>query len=1223
MPAAKLFVREQDGKTRVSYFGSDGLDHDDATSTEPFVCPLTEDELEDLRYYLEEYLTTPYAVYEERGQRIARSLHEWGVKLFQSLIGSSPEARRLYARALAQDHRELWLSSGSASFLGLPWELLHDPDRSEPAVFDFGTLQRTLANEVPSVDVHVGQELRVLLVVSRPKGKADVAYQSIARPLLAKLQASSARVSVDVLRPPTLQALERRLADAAARGERYHVLHFDGHGEIRKNGQTSEGFLLFEARGGGSDAVSADEFGRVLERYPVAALVLNACRSAMAAQGDSAESAIAARLVRSAAATVVAMSYAVYVVAAAEFMTAFYEALFAGQSVARAVRNGRWGLRRSDLRPSPKGPLPLGDWIVPVLYSREDIRFTSLEGAGPDAGSAAPLDVSATALPRALESEGEVAFVGRDREFYELESGFARQPIILLHGVGGTGKTELVKAFARWWLQSGALEEPPAVVLHSFEAGLTPVDFDASIARMASELVGASFAKDLDPASLILELARSKKMLFVWDGFEALGSGNERSEMRTGLQAFIDAFRVSARSRLLIVSRSPESWLGSDVHRIELGGLSHRDTDDYVESLLSKSPEARARRGERSYAELLELLSGHPLALRHVIPRLNEQTAPELIRALRADAGLSLAKGEVGRHASLHASIEYSLQHVHASHRSWLPALSLFVGTVAVDSVARFLAVPSLPERFRGVDTTRLERALADCVHVGLVAEMQHRSLRMDPAFSGYLRWDWEREAGIDFQAEEDAARSALIRVYAALSVSLAARLDAIGAKEAMRAVEVERAMLTNVLGSALERGSWQAAHDILGPLQELWDAREDGRESLAWFRRCRSLVERECGGSPRPDRPAGSLWLFAVGVMAGHAEAAGDHSAAEAGWNSIRAVLEKHEEPTLRLHLAIANHHLGTLALRRGDLAAAHRWYEACRRINDELGSRPQLATSYSGLGLVAHNRGEFAEADAWHRKSLAINDEYGDRQAMASDYYHLGLVARRLAKIGTAQEWFGQALQIASEVGDRGLTELCTYELAGLAAELGDADAAGRLLKESLKMTEHVGDAPSKARVYHSLGLAAQRAERFGEAERWFQMALAIDEELGDAIGKGQRKEALAGIAAERERYDAAEPLYLEALAVLETMGDRQDLARVCYRLGVVTQHLERFDEAAAWYRRSRKLAEEFGDRPGAEHAFAALQFMDLRRRLKTGGFTAALLHDAVNARSKRSLE
>ena len=74
------------------------------------------------------------------------------------------------------------------------------------------------------------------MVISRPAGAADVGYRMIARPLLERLEAVRGRVDLVVLRPPTLDALARTLAEAAAAGEPFQVVHFDGHGVLAGRG---------------------------------------------------------------------------------------------------------------------------------------------------------------------------------------------------------------------------------------------------------------------------------------------------------------------------------------------------------------------------------------------------------------------------------------------------------------------------------------------------------------------------------------------------------------------------------------------------------------------------------------------------------------------------------------------------------------------------------------------------------------------------------------------------------------------------------------------------------------------------------------------------------------------------------------------------------------------------------------------------------------------------
>lgn len=91
-----------------------------------FSWPLSEDDHEDLRWYLEEYLSAPFGVYEERGARVAAALGDWGHSVFASVFGSGA-ARDLYLEMRTRGDVELVFRSSSPSLLGLPWELMADP----------------------------------------------------------------------------------------------------------------------------------------------------------------------------------------------------------------------------------------------------------------------------------------------------------------------------------------------------------------------------------------------------------------------------------------------------------------------------------------------------------------------------------------------------------------------------------------------------------------------------------------------------------------------------------------------------------------------------------------------------------------------------------------------------------------------------------------------------------------------------------------------------------------------------------------------------------------------------------------------------------------------------------------------------------------------------------------------------------------------------------------
>lgn len=454
------------------------------------VWPLDEAALAELRWYLEDYLRAPYGVYQQRGARVAGQLPGWGEAIFRALFDRPGPARDSYRRVRDRGGPlEIVFRSSSPGWLGLPWELLRDPERPAPAVLDGVGLSRSLpASGLAEAFAVAGQRLRVLIVISRPDGPADVGYRMVARPLLERLDAVRGSVELVVLRPPTLDQLRRTLAAARQAGEPFQIVHFDGHGALPgpqagpgwgpavtlAGGQHLEAVLAFEKPGGGPDHVRAGAVASVLAEAQVPVVVLNACQSG--AVGKELEATVATRLLQGGTACVVAMAYTVYAVAAAEFMAEFYERLFAGERVADAVAAGRRRMAEENLRPSPPGKLPLADWLVPVHYIRREVTFTGLRTDRP---AGAP---SLDELLDRVRDRGDVdrpdalapvePFVGRDALFLTLEKAAWLQQVVLLHGPGGVGKTELAKAFGRWWRdisagsdgcrRAGSRERPPS-----------------------------------------------------------------------------------------------------------------------------------------------------------------------------------------------------------------------------------------------------------------------------------------------------------------------------------------------------------------------------------------------------------------------------------------------------------------------------------------------------------------------------------------------------------------------------------------------------------------------------------------------------------------------------------------------------------------------------------------------------------------------------------------
>ena len=1225
MPA-RLVLQESQGTLQVLYQPEGQVLPEAAGLPEPFAFPLSTEELEDLRWYLEDYLRAPYAVYEDRGQAIAGCLKGWGERLFGALFGPGRPGQGAYREMLSAGSTELWISSESPAVLALPWELLHDPEHREPLSLQLAGITRTIPGEERTAALPPpGERLRVLMVIARPGGRADVRYRAIARPLFERLAPVAGEVEIEVLRPPTFDALERRLGQAAEAGEPFHILHFDGHGGFAKLPRDArrsphlpegrQGLLLFEREDGRREPISALTLAPVLSAARVPLLVFNACKSGKINGGEPPEAAVATSLLAGGAAAIVAMGYNVYAVAAAEFMAAFYEALFAGRSVSEAVSAGRRQLAKTDRRPSPKGPLPLEDWMVPVLYARSEVVFPELRQTAPRPSGMSLEEALAAMRPgRAEAAAGEgvhaegsiepvgVGFFGRDGELLELERTLRLRRVVVLHGTGGTGKTELAKAFARWLRDSGGLEDPDGVFFHSFEPGVATFGLDGVLASVGLRLFGADFSR-LDREQrreAVRGALREIRLLLIWDNFESVFSMPDPAGVtkpldevgRREIVKFLEEIAREARGGIVITSRSPEGWLGAEIRRIEVGGLDAADVNDYAEALLASLHRARVRRKDPEYPKLLEFLDGHPLSLRLVLPQM-EQVAPgELLAELRGEVGRDGRPADVpdkeGRLESLEACVHYSIRHLPEEYQERLPALTLFEGVADVDTLAVLSRMKDAPARFMGVEKGVWEAILDACVAAGLLTSLGGRMYRIHPALPGYLAALWRERAGRSFESEREAARIANVRAHAALGRWLKQQIEKGNPAIALAVLEVERRSLGTAAADALERGLFREAQYVLESLDELWNSRGLVEEARAWGDRCRTATEDEAGTPPDFEAPTWALWLFVVGSQANRNLDAGALDEAEAAYNTIRRVLEASTSSSAQPHLTASYHQLGRVAQERGDLSSAESWYRRSLEITAP-GDRSGMASLCHQLGTVEQKRGNLAAAESWYRKSLEIDQALGSQSGLASSYHQLGRVAQERGDLSSAESWYRQSLEIWEALGDHSEMAMSYHQLGNLAYIRGARSSAESWYRRSLEIEEALRNQPGMAGSYHQLGIVSQACGDLTSAESWYRRSLEISEALGDRPRMASSYHQLGVVAQERGDLSSAEASYKRSLEILEDLEDKPGMANSYHQLGNVAYLLDDLSQAESWYRWSQEIREALGLRPGMALSYA----------------------------------
>lgn len=799
--------------------------------------------------------------------------------------------------------------------------------------------------------------------------------------------------------------------------------------------------LAFEKPGGGSDGVPASKLAAILGEGQVPVVVLNACQSG--AVGKDLESAVATRLLQEGCAAVVAMAYSVYAVAAAEFMAVFYERLFAGDTVSAAVTAGRRRLFEKDLRPSPKGDLPLADWLVPVHYLREEVRFPQAAVGRPAAEPSLDVILDERRAPGPDEGVGTGAldpvgsFVGRDDLFYQLEAAARLQRVAVLHGPGGTGKTELAKAFGRWWRDTGGVDRPDWLIWHSFEPGtasfrLHTVILETGRAVFGSDPVQMERFIRLDAAErrqVVERLLAEQRLLLIWDNFETVWSMPDTTRATPPLSQsecgevkdFLARLAANGKSAVLITSRTSEDWLDEDwptpLRRIMVGGLTRGEAAEYATKLLKPLPAARPRRERRAFGELLEWLDGHPLSMRLILPRLDTADPEALLDGLRGTTPLPGGDEGGDRTTSLAASITYSFAHLTSKTRRLLPAVGLFHGLADIDALVVFSSIPYVPDRFAGASRQEWEQALDDAARVGLLIPLDSGKYRIHPALPGYLAAQWRAEDPGSHDDTREAAIRALATAYAFVIMTFR-QMRSVNAELGDTVAGLQWRTLRALLDYALKHQMWDVAEDMVKSLNDYWDARGLDDEATAWADRVCAATEAPDGSPPSLDTPAGSVWLFVITAHAVRQERAMRLEDAERTYRQILGMLQAlPDSPEYQLPIAGAYHNLGNIALRRGRLAEAEDWYRKSLAISERLEDRPLRAASYHQLGLIAQEQGRLEDAEEWYLKSLAIEEDLGNRSGMAMTYGQLGLLAEQRGAPGRALEWIVRCVTVFGE--------------------------------------------------------------------------------------------------------------------------------------------------------------------------------------------------------------
>jgi tetratricopeptide (TPR) repeat protein len=1058
-------VRDKDGETysvRVTFEGRS------AESRFPFVVP--DQQREDIRWYLEDFLQYPLDPAPKIAARIEKQIADLGRRLFEAVFPAGPsgsDARDLWAavRDRLNDTR-VEIVTDVAGATALPWELIRDPVTDIPLALQASAFVRGVPNPAqrPPVTRANGDRIRILLVICRPGGGDDVPFRSVANRIVKGLnEAGRKAFQLDVLRPPTFERLAQVLREAKVSGQPYHVVHFDGHGTFGEAGPGGEthflsaprpgvhGYLLFESPAveDNRQLVDGPALGKLLRETDAPVLVLNACRSAHANPSEAprtsggmsgdvhadarALGSLAQEVMDAGAAGVVAMRYNVFVETAANFMAEMYAWLVKGEALGNAVTTGRKQLHDQPLRGIAYEPRPLQDWQVPIVFEAAPValfpktkgKVAIMLGEGTEERT----------LDAALPKRPDAGFLGRDETLLALDRAFDTQHVVLLHAYAGSGKTSTAAEFARWYSLTGGVEGP--VLFTSFEQYQTlprVLDRIGHIFGQALEQAGLHWLAldDAKRRQVALHVLEQAPVLWIWDNVEPVAGfpAGTPSAWTTAEQEELASFLRDARdtqAKFLLTSRRDErAWLDDLPRRIKIPPMPFLERIYLARALVEKH--GRRITDVDDWRPLLDFSLGNPMTITVLVGQAlrdgitSKGQVEKYVAQLRVGEAVFDDDAEEGRERSLAASLNYGFEQAFSEEdRKRLALLHFFQGFVDV-GVLCLMGGPQpewqLPE-LRGLTREEGMALLDRAAETGLLAAHGGGFYAIHPA----LPWFLKKLFGQHYAATRDQAVRAFVGGMGEMG-NYYHDTYADGDRGVIAALTAEEANLLHAKNLAQTHRWRRAVISAMQALRTLYD--HTGRRA-EWARLVSEIVPDYVDSitdGPIPGlEEAWSIvtayrvniaiqarrWVEAVRLQGLCVEL--NRRLAAPGLASEAGTLDEFQGNQVR-HLAASLGLLGNARRDAGHAECVEAYREALllfQRVRSPIGEAVQaynLGRAYSDLAPVR----DLAEAERWYRLSLELHPE-GDRIGRYRCFGELGRVAYQ--RFGEARSQGGHAAE------------------------------------------------------------------------------------------------------------------------------------------------------------------------------------------------------------------
>jgi hypothetical protein len=448
---------------------------------------------------------------------------------------------------------------------------------------------------------------------------------------------------------------------------------------------------------------------------------------------------------------VVAMGYSVTVSAASLLMKKVYSELFDKKGITEAIRLGRRELfNRKKRKAYFNQTIDLEDWLLPVVYCNQQVNLNLREFTPQEE------ETFFESLGSQYRfTQPEYGFVGRDLEILKIEKALLRHNILLLRGMGGTGKTTLLTYLREWWQTTHFAKN---VFYFGYdEKAWTLEQILFEIGKQVYQRFEQANFQVMKQAAQVQKLVaklRSESYILILDNLESV-TGQQLAIQNTLPEAERNQIRdflgrlVGGETRVVLGSRSGEEWLQAQTFKTnvyQLQGLDPESRSVLAEKILERHVAANripTLREDAEFGRLMKLLAGYPLAMEVVLANLKQQSPEEILEKLQAaDVNLD-SKRDGDKTESILKCVEYSHSNLSPDAQELLLCLAPFSGFIDRLDIPNYAKQLQKLEPFKDYAFDKFEAAIQEAISWGLLSPLDDdipQLLRIQPVFPYFLK---------------------------------------------------------------------------------------------------------------------------------------------------------------------------------------------------------------------------------------------------------------------------------------------------------------------------------------------------------------------------------------------------------------------------------------------------------------------------------------------------